>query len=124
MKKWISRTDAVLLLVLVAVGLCLWLVPRALPQDALVAEVTVDGEAVLTISLETAIDRETYTLENGVVLVTENHTVAFLAADCPDRVCVRTGALSRAGEVAACVPTGTVVTVKGDAGETLHGITY
>ncbi|MGN0572060.1 MAG: NusG domain II-containing protein [Candidatus Fimenecus sp.] len=125
-KKWISRTDMLLLAVLLLVGLSLWIVPRVLPQrDALFAEVTVDGETVLELDLQTAVDRKTYTLENGVVLVTEKHTIAFLSADCPDKVCVNTGTLSHAGEVAACVPTGTVVTVKGESrGATLDGITY
>lgn len=124
-KKWISRADMLVLAVLAAVGVCLLLLPRVLPQgDALVAEVTVNGETVLEVDLQTATDRKTYTLENGVVLVAENHTVAFLSADCPDKVCVNTGALSRVGEVAACVPTGTVVTVKGESRASLDGITY
>ncbi|MDO4153723.1 MAG: NusG domain II-containing protein [Clostridia bacterium] len=124
-KKWISRADVIVLAVLLLVGLGLWILPRVLPQgNALVAEVTVGGETVLELDLQTATDRKTYTLENGVVLVTENHTVAFLSADCPDKVCVNTGALSHAGEVAACVPTGTVVTVKGESRTSLDGITY
>lgn len=124
-KKWISRADVIVLAVLLLVGLGLWILPRVLPQgDALVAEVTVGGETVLELDLQTATARKTYTLGNGVVLVTENHTVAVLSADCPDKVCVNTGALSRAGEVAACVPTGTVVTVKGESRAILDGITY
>lgn len=124
-KKWISRADVIVLAVLLLAGLGLWILPRVLPQgNALVAEVTVGGETVLELDLQTATDRKTYTLENGVVLVAENHTVAFLSADCPDKVCVNTGALSRAGEVAACVPTGTVVTVKGESRTSLDGITY
>ena len=124
-KKWISRADVIVLAALLLVGFGLWILPRVLPQgNALVAEVTVGGETVMELDLQTATDRKTYTLENGVVLVTENHTVAFLSADCPDKVCVNTGALSRAGKVAACVPTGTVVTVKGESRTSLDGITY
>lgn len=124
-KKWISRVDVLVLAVLLLVGLGLWILPRVFPQsDTLIAEVTVGGETVLELDLQTATDRETYPLENGVVLVAENHTVAVLSADCPDKVCVNTGALSRAGEVAACVPTGTVVTVKGESRVSLDGITY
>lgn len=124
-QKWISRADLILLAVLAVIGVGLLILPSLLPQsDRLVAEVTVNGEIVLTLDLQTAAARETYSLENGVVLVTENHTVAFLSADCPDKVCVQTGALSRVGEVAACVPTGTVVTVKGESRQAPDGITY
>lgn len=124
-QKWISRADLILLAVLAVIGVGLLILPSLLPQsDRLVAEVSVNGEIVLTLDLQTAAARETYSLENGVVLVTENHTVAFLSADCPDKVCVQTGALSRVGEVAACVPTGTVVTVKGESRQAPDGITY
>lgn len=124
-QKWISRADLILLAVLAVIGVGLLILPSLLPQsDRLVAEVTVNGEPVLTLDLQTAAARETYSLENGVVLVTENHTVAFLSADCHDKVCVQTGALSRVGEVAACVPTGTVVTVKGESRTAPDGITY
>ena len=124
-KKWISRTDMILLAVLLLVGLGLWILPRVLPQsDTCIAEVTVGGETVLEVDLQTATARKVYTLENGVVLVAEKQTVAILSADCPDKVCVKTGALSRVGEVAACVPTGTVVTVKGESRVSLDGITY
>lgn len=124
-QKWISRADLILLAVLAVIGVGLLILPSLLSQsDRLVAEVTVNGEIVLTLDLQTAAARKTYSLENGVVLVTENHTVAFLSADCPDKVCVQTGALSRVGEVAACVPTGTVVTVKGESRQAPDGITY
>lgn len=124
-QKWISRADLILLAVLAVIGVGLLILPSLLSQsDRLVAEVTVNGETVLTLDLQTAAARKTYSLENGVVLVTENHTVAFLSADCPDTVCVQTGALSRVGEVAACVPTGTVVTVKGESRQAPDGITY
>lgn len=124
-KKWISRADVILLAVLAAVGACLLILPRILPQsDACFAEVTVNGETVLELDLQAAADRKTYALENGVVLVTQEGTVAFLSADCPDKVCINTGALSRPGEVAACVPTGTVVAVKGESRISLDGITY
>lgn len=124
-QKWISRADLILLAVLAVIGVGLLILPSLLPQsDRLVAEVTVNGEPVLTLDLQTAAAREIYSLENGVVLVTENHTVAFLSADCPDKVCVQTGALSRVGEVAACVPTGTVVAVKGESRTAPDGITY
>lgn len=124
-KKWIYRADVLLLFILTAVGLALWLVPRALPQsEMLYAEVTVSGKVVLELDLQATDARTEYSLPNGVVLVAENHTIAFLSADCPDKVCVQTGALSRVGEVAACVPTGTVVTVKGESRTALDGITY
>ncbi len=37
-------------------------------------------------------------------------------AQCPDQVCVRTGAIASAGSVVACVPNGVVIRVTGGGG--------
>ena len=39
--------------------------------------------------------------------------IGFTESDCPDLVCVHTGMLSKAGDVAACVPNKTVISVSG-----------
>lgn len=51
-----------------------------------------------------------------VTLRVENGKIRFLESDCPDRVCVNSGWLSRAGQTAACLPAGITVRVTGDAG--------
>lgn len=56
---------------------------------------------------------------NGGLTVTVavgNGTVRVSAADCPDQVCVHTGALSKNGQTAACLPSGITVTVESDDG--------
>lgn len=123
-RKWISKADIAVLLSLLLICGGLYFA-RVFPKDdAAVAEVTIGGETVLELDLQNAVERQTYTLENGVTLVAENHTVSFLSADCPDAVCVRTGALRNVGDVAACVPNETVVCVKGESRQQLDGITY
>ena len=47
----------------------------------------------------------TVTIENGAVSVTES--------DCPDSVCVNSGAVSRAGQAIVCVPAQVTVRVEG-----------
>jgi hypothetical protein len=39
--------------------------------------------------------------------------VAIVESGCPDHTCVKTGAISAAGSVVACVPNGVVVRVQG-----------
>lgn len=123
-RKWISKADIAVLLSLLLICGGLYFARVFQKGDAAVAEVTIGGETVLELDLQNAVERQTYTLENGVTLVTENHTVSFLSADCPDAVCVRTGALRNVGDVAACVPNETVVCVKGESRQQLDGITY
>ena len=123
-RKWISKTDGIVLgiLVLFAAGFLLWRAVAA--QPGMCAVVTVDGETVLQIDLQTAVDAQSYTLQNGVQLVAENHTVRFAESDCPDGICVETGALRKVGESAACVPNRTVVTVVGGEPRDVDVIAY
>lgn len=47
-------------------------------------------------------------VKDGAVLVAE--------ADCPDKVCVHTGAIRREGEVIACLPHGLIVYIRQKGG--------
>lgn len=123
-RKWISKADGIVLgvLVLLAAGFLLWRAFTA--QPGMNAVVTVDGEAVLQIDLQSAEGAQSYTLQNGVRLIAENHTVRFAESDCPDGICLKTGALQKTGDSAACVPNRTVVTVTGDESRDVDVIAY
>lgn len=123
-EKWFSKADFFLIFAVLA-GAVLLLLPQWLANgNTVVAEVTVDGVTVQEIPLKKSDEKQQYTLENGVVLETENGTIRFSQSDCPDAVCVHTGALSRAGEIAACVPNKTVVVLKSEKNAAVDGITY
>ena len=54
-------------------------------------------------------------LENGTnLLIIRDGQVWMEEADCPDRLCVRQGAVSRVGESIICLPHELVVTVEGE----------
>lgn len=123
-EKWFSKADFFLILAVLA-GAVLLLLPQWLAnENTVVAEVTVDGVTVQEIPLKKSDEKQQYSLDNGVVLETENGTIRFSQSDCPDAVCVHTGALSRAGEIAACVPNKTVVVLKSEKNAAVDGITY
>lgn len=52
-----------------------------------------------------------------MVVQIEHGSVRVLEADCPDGICVSTGAVSAPGEVVACVPNGVVLRVEGSGDE-------
>ena len=56
----------------------------------------------------------TVTIENGAVSVTES--------DCPDGVCVNSGAVSRAGQAIVCVPAQVTVRVEGSCTDNADAI--
>lgn len=71
-----------------------------------------------TFTLALSKDRE-LTLEgrNGirVVLEVKEGRVRFKQSSCPDKICVHTGWLSKAGQSAACVPAGISIRVSGES---------
>ena len=80
-RKWFSKADFLLILaVLFSVGLLL--LPQWLSDgEAVVAEVTVNGASVKEIPLNQTDAKQQYTLENGIVLETENGSIRFSASD-------------------------------------------
>ena len=50
-------------------------------------------------------------------VVAERGRIRFEDADCPDKVCVHTGWISRAGQVAACVPNRALIKIVGESSD-------
>ena len=71
------------------------------------------GQESVTCSL--ADDRVIPVLSNGYALtvVIENGAVSVTESDCPDGVCVNSGAISREGQAIVCVPAGVIVRIGG-----------
>ncbi|MEG2858121.1 MAG: NusG domain II-containing protein, partial [Clostridia bacterium] len=52
---------------------------------------------------------------DGAVIEVNNGRIRILESDCPDKICVKTGWISRGGQTIACVPLGIVITISGAA---------
>ena len=85
-----------------------------LPADTAAANARITAEGTTTVyplsvprTLQVTGNGHTLTVRiaEGVVTVTDS--------DCPDRVCVHTGAVSAAGQVIACVPAGILIEITG-----------
>jgi len=108
-----TRADRIVIVVLAALALAAWPLAVAVADGA--DDVTITGpygETVVPIGtdavyeIEGALGTVTVTIEDGAVGVT--------SSDCPDHICVRTGAVRTPGSVIACVPNRVVVRVGGD----------
>ena len=88
-------------------------------SETAVAEVAVNGTVIGRYSLSEARTLTVPDEDGGYnTLVFENGTVRMQDADCPDRLCVRQGEISRLGEAIVCLPHGLVITVRqGETGE-------
>lgn len=57
------------------------------------------------------------------VILVEKGRIRFEDADCPDLVCVRTGWLTGAGDMAVCIPNQAVIKIEGENPE-VDGVTF
>jgi hypothetical protein len=63
--------------------------------------------------------KETHTLEvegpiGKTVIKINNGQARVISSDCPHKLCVRSGAISRAGDLIVCVPNKVVVRIEGE----------
>lgn len=59
--------------------------------------------------------------EYNVYLLLENDGVTVTSSDCPDKVCVETGKITRAGQSIVCLPAHISIEIQGSAAE-LDGV--
>lgn len=71
------------------------------------AVISVDGSVRREIPLTTHRGRETISIETAEgrnTIVIDDSAIAVTDADCPDRICVKTGPIQKKDEVIACLP--------------------
>ena len=88
-------------------------------EPGAVAVVTIDGERVAEYPLNV---NGTYPLNGGSnILVIENGEAYLEYADCPDKLCVKMGRISKTGQSITCLPNHLNVSVEG-AGEAEYDV--
>ena len=123
MKQSTQRTlggpNGILLLLLVAtVVLCalfLWW-QKSTQKEGAVAKVWLDGQVVMTFSLQdyeesTLVDLEETTGKHAKVEL-KDHQIRFTQVQCPDHICEGYGFLSQVGQTAVCMPNRLVITIE------------
>ena len=77
------------------------------------AEIYLDSQKVHTVDFKST--KQSYELEAGqCVILVEKDGVSFVRSDCPDKLCIKSMKMSRAGDTMACVPEKVVVVIKSD----------
>ncbi len=79
------------------------------PQPEYVS-VTVDGSEICRLPLS---EDCTYRISDGNIIEISKGTVRMTYADCPDKICVKTGSIHRTGQSIVCAPHRIVVTITG-----------
>ena len=108
MKGKKAKGTLVLLFIILAMAIALYSVFRPRKTGDRVT-VTVRGERVAEFSL---LEDGVHTLNGGTnTLEIKNGRARMTEADCPDRICVKEGWVSRMGECITCLPNKLVVEV-------------
>ena len=86
-------------------------------KDGITAAVKVDGNIVYMLPLDknASVTVEGYQGGSNTVVI-ENGTVYMKDADCPDKLCEKTGKISKNGETIVCLPHRVVVEIQGGEG--------
>lgn len=119
-RRLFRRFDIILLALVIAVSAVLIFISRN-RENGTVAVVSVDGKEICRLELNS--DRYVaFDTSPEIAVKVENGAVFFTDTECPDKLCEKSGKLTKAGDTAACVPAKAVVTVLGES--EIDGVAY
>jgi hypothetical protein len=105
--KFFRKNDIIVLAIIVIVGILSWAAySYFFSNKAAKAEIYYKTTLIETIDLNTGVDK-TFSIpqnEHVVFHLYKNGAIQFEESNCPDKICIKTGKLSKVGETAACLP--------------------
>lgn len=114
----INRNDILLCTGLLLAALCIWciifIVQKNKSSDSLMVVVTVNGEEYYRGLL---LHRKGIDIDSHNKVVIEDGEVWMEEADCPDKLCISQGKISKPGQTIICLPNKTMVTITGGKSE-------
>ncbi|MGN0650563.1 MAG: NusG domain II-containing protein [Oscillospiraceae bacterium] len=87
-----------------ALAALVWVLLNSTTADKAAAQIYVDGQLYKTLPLDEDCELVINTQHGSNTVMVSDGSVAVTAADCPDKVCVRTGAVSGGGIPIVCLP--------------------
>ena len=113
-RKLYGRYDLLLFAVLIAAAVIIAVIYYIIAghsANSAVCEISADGKVVQSVNLAEPDCEFTLTQNPNIRFSVKNHAIAFIASDCPDKICVKTGYISRAGQTAACLPNRVIIRI-------------
>ena len=107
--------------VLAIAGFLQWIPKSGAP----VAVIEQNGKEIRRVELSSITQPETIVLEGeiSVTVLLEPGQVSIIHSDCPDQICVNTGALTQPGQCAVCLPARVAVRIVGKIESGVDGMT-
>jgi hypothetical protein len=104
-RRLINKRDILIIIILILTALIIWLCFTYMGSytDVRQAEIVYNNSVIKVLDL--SVDGQ-YTVPEAPDMVFEvkDGKARVLSSDCPDKVCVNSGWLSRAGQCAVCLP--------------------
>ena len=111
-KKKIKRDIMLISTLIIVCAAAFLIINFVVKKNGITAVVKVDGNIVYMLPL----DKNASVTVEGYQGVIENGTVYMKDADCPDKLCEKTGKISKNGETIVCLPHRVVVEIQGGEG--------
>lgn len=103
--KWFRKSDIILILVLLVLALISFSLYTLTHRNTNGTACLIYYEGSLAQTVDLSIPRIFWLDQNPHVrFEVKDNAIAFIESDCPDKVCVHSGFLSYAGQMAACLP--------------------
>ena len=119
--KVLKKGDILIILSVITVSLVWFIITFFSFGEKQQVRIYLDGETYKSVELSAVEGEEIITLDGCEIKVTRDGA-CFLFSDCPDRLCVKRGMMTKSGDVMACVPKGITVEITG--GKNVDGISY
>lgn len=118
LRRLFAPGDLFLVLGVLALAVVLFLDPwgRATPGSAAEVVVEVNGREVLRLPLEEEGQYELDGFRGPFLFWVEDGGVRMVDSDCPDKLCVGMGRVSRPGQAVVCLPNRVTLRLEGDGG--------
>lgn len=110
-----TKAELILVIVLIAIAVCFYLYLNFLsPSKGAKVQILVDGEVTQEYDLFSS-QKVAIETENGGqnMLVIDNGECYLDDANCPDKLCVKQGVISKSGQSIICLPHKVVITIEG-----------
>lgn len=115
-----KRNDRLLFVCVIAIAIVLMLVRNVFQKSGTSITVSVDGQVYGTYSL---FEERMIALGEGKnQIVIKDGYVYMEYAECPDKLCIKQGAIQNQGESIICLPNKVIVTVNGSEKQEYDGI--
>lgn len=111
--------DVILLTALLIVAIVAFFIIHSKPNENLEAVIVKDNQTYKIINLNEVEQPYQINIDGSipVIISVEKNSIYFKNSECPDKICVNTGRLSKAGDIAVCLPAKVSIELRGNQKE-------